>query len=185
MGPLSNRIKYILILCILSDTNHIEPKVYFRTRMTPKRLRCFVVGCNNEHSSNHLLLTSELLKMIKFGSEGNAPSVYLNASMFVRIIRDPASPTEEVSTSFFFFFMKSPFLIMCKLASFMMNAAKVNNPSENGSEERGGVSRAQQHLKENDTIWLALKRAVFERVKKVFFTLPVKNLNQTMLQTFH
>ncbi len=70
--------------------------------MTPKRLRCFVVGCNNEHSSNHLLLTSELLKMIKFGSEGNAPSVYLNASMFVRIIRDPASPTEEVSTSFFF-----------------------------------------------------------------------------------
>ncbi len=74
---------------------------------------------------------------------------------------------------------------MCKLASFMMNAAKVNNPSENGSEERGGVSRAQQHLKENDTIRLALKRAVFERVKNVFFTLPVKNLNQTMLQTFH
>ncbi len=28
-----------------------------------KRLKCFVVGCNNEHSSGHLLLTSEQLKM--------------------------------------------------------------------------------------------------------------------------
>ncbi len=36
-----------------------------------------------------------------FGFEGKAPSIYLNASMFVRIIRDPASPREEVSTRFF------------------------------------------------------------------------------------
>ncbi len=28
-----------------------------------KWLRCFVVGCNNEHSSRHLFQTSELLKM--------------------------------------------------------------------------------------------------------------------------
>ncbi len=28
-----------------------------------KRLSCFVVGCNNEYSSLHLLLTSEPLKM--------------------------------------------------------------------------------------------------------------------------
>ncbi len=43
------------------------------TRMAPKRLRCFVVG-SNEHSSRHLLLTSELLKMwrITFVFEGNA-----------------------------------------------------------------------------------------------------------------
>ncbi len=35
----------------------------------------FFVGCNNEHSSRHLLLTSEPLKtqMITFVSEGNAP----------------------------------------------------------------------------------------------------------------
>ncbi len=33
------------------------------TRMTSKRLRCFVVRCNNEHSSRHLLLTSDPLKM--------------------------------------------------------------------------------------------------------------------------
>ncbi len=44
--------------------------------MAPKRLRSFVVGCNNEHSSRHLLPTSEPLKMqwIMFVSEGNASS---------------------------------------------------------------------------------------------------------------
>ncbi len=30
------------------------------------------------------------------------PLIYLNASMFARIIRDPASPTEEVSIRFFY-----------------------------------------------------------------------------------
>ncbi len=44
--------------------------------------------------------TSERLKRITFGFEGNAPSICLNASMFARITRDPASPTEEVSTKF-------------------------------------------------------------------------------------
>ncbi len=39
------------------------------------KLRCFVVGCNNEYSSRHLLLTSEPLKTqrITFVCEGNAP----------------------------------------------------------------------------------------------------------------
>ncbi len=36
-----------------------------------------------------------------FGFEGKAPSIYLNASMFARIIHDPSSPTEEISTRFF------------------------------------------------------------------------------------
>uniref|UniRef100_A0A8C1PG57 Uncharacterized protein n=1 Tax=Cyprinus carpio TaxID=7962 RepID=A0A8C1PG57_CYPCA len=61
-----------------------------------------------------------------------------------------------------------------------MNAAKVNSLSESSSEERGGVSRAHLHLKENATKRLALKRAVFDRVKKVIFTLPLRNFNQTI-----
>ncbi len=71
--------------------------------MSPiKRLRCFVVGCNNEYSSRHLLLISEPLKTqrinVTFIFEGNASIlIYINASMFARIIRNPASSTEEVS----------------------------------------------------------------------------------------
>ncbi len=79
----------------------VSPPEQMYTRMTPKRLRCFVVGCNNEHSSRHLLPSSEQLKRITFVSEGNSPSNYLNASMFARIICDPASPPEKVSTRFF------------------------------------------------------------------------------------
>ncbi len=45
--------------------------------MTPKRLRWFFVGCNNSTSS-HLLPSSELLKRITFGFEGNALSIFLN-----------------------------------------------------------------------------------------------------------
>ncbi len=69
---------------------------------------------------------------------------------------------------------KSPLLITCYLASFTMNATKVDSPSESSSEERGGVSRANLHLKENATKRLALKIAGFDRVKKIFFfTLPL------------
>ncbi len=72
-----------------------------------KRLRCFVVGCNNVNSSRHLLTTSELLKTqrinINFVLKGMRRSpIYINASMFARIIRDPASSTEEVSITFFY-----------------------------------------------------------------------------------
>ncbi len=53
-----------------------------------------------------------------------------------------------------------------------MNAAEQSFGER--SEERGGVSRALSHLNEIDTIMLALKRVVFDRLKKVFFTLPMK-----------
>ncbi len=48
--------------------------------------------------SSHLLRSSERLKRITFGSEGDHCQffIYLNASMFTRIIRDQASSTEEV-----------------------------------------------------------------------------------------
>ncbi len=71
--------------------------------MSPKQSRCSVVGCNNEHSSHYLLLTSEPLKTVTFVCEGNAPSIYLNASMFARIIFYPASPPEEMCIRLFFF----------------------------------------------------------------------------------
>ncbi len=64
-----------------------------------KRLRCFVVGCNDGYSSRHLLPASKPMKTqwITFFCEGNALLIYLNVFMFTRIIRDPASPPEEVS----------------------------------------------------------------------------------------
>ncbi len=65
-----------------------------------------------------------------------------------------------------------------------MNAAKVNSPSESGSEERGGVSRAHLHLKENTTKQLALKRAVFDRFKKVFFYTTDEKLTKLCYRLF-
>ncbi len=85
--------------------------------MSPiKQLRCFVVGCNNEYSSCHLLLTSEPLKTqrinVTFIFERNAMiPICRNASMFAQIIRDQASSTEEVSIRVFMNLCKSPFLI--------------------------------------------------------------------------
>ncbi len=64
----------------------------------------FVVWCNNEHSSRHLLPTSELLKTqwVPLFLKGMHPPIYLNAFMFARIIRDPASAREEVSIKLFY-----------------------------------------------------------------------------------
>ncbi len=77
-----------------------------------KRLKCLVVGCNNEYSSRHLLLTSELLKTqrinVTFTLKGMRRSRSTYASMFARIIRDPASFTEEVSIRIFMNLCKSP-----------------------------------------------------------------------------
>ncbi len=56
----------------------VSPPEQMYTRITSKWLRCFVVGCNNEYSSSHLLPSSEPLKWITFGFEGSAPSIYLN-----------------------------------------------------------------------------------------------------------
>ncbi len=66
----------------------VSTPVLGKTRMSPiKRLSCFVVGCNNEHSSRHLLLTSEPLKTqrinVTFVFEGNAPIPDLNKCVYV------------------------------------------------------------------------------------------------------
>ncbi len=49
----------------------------------------------------------------------------LNASMFVRIIRDPASPTEEVSICFFNESLQIAFPNNLLVSKFHNNAAKV------------------------------------------------------------
>ncbi len=75
----------------------VSTPVQGKTRMSPIRwLRCFVVGCNNEYSSHHLPLTSEPLKTQRINGTFILKwmrrfLIYLNASMFARIIRDPAS----------------------------------------------------------------------------------------------
>ncbi len=100
----------------------------------------------------------------------NASTIYLNASIFVRIIRDPASTPEEVSVMFLLNLCKSLFLITCNLASFTMNVAKVYHLSQSGLEERDGVSRSHLHLKEHALKPLAENRADFDKVKRVFYT---------------
>ncbi len=52
--------------------------------------------------------------------------------------------------------------------------------ARHSTEERGGVSRAHYHLKQHGLDQRAENRADFVRVK-VFFTLPLKNFNQSML----
>ncbi len=74
-----------------------------------KRLKCLVVGCNNEYSSHHLLLTSEPLKTqrinVTFILKGMCRSpIYINASMFTRIIHDPALSTEVFCYQHFLIF---------------------------------------------------------------------------------
>ncbi len=54
-----------------------------------KRLRCFIVGCDNEHSSCHLLPTSEPLKTqminVTLVFERNAMIPDLSKCIYVRV----------------------------------------------------------------------------------------------------
>ncbi len=86
--------------------------------MSPiKRLKSFLLDVIMNIDSRHLLLTSELLKTqrinVTFALKRMRRSpICLNVSMFTRMIRDPVSPTEEVSIRVFMNLCKSPFLIM-------------------------------------------------------------------------
>ncbi len=98
----------------------VSTPVQGKTRMSQiKRLRCFVVECNNEYSSHHLLPTSEPLKTqrinVTFLSEGNAPIPDLHKCVYVRTHHSWSSFTSRRSEykGFFMNLCKSPFLIMC------------------------------------------------------------------------
>ncbi len=118
-----------------------------KTRTSPiKWLRCFVVGCNNGYSSRHLLCRhlsswSGLCLFLK----RMWPLIYLNASMFAWIIRDPASPTEEVTIRVFNESLQITFpnnVLISNVSQWMWRKSKPFLRERLSSEERGGVSRA-------------------------------------------
>ncbi len=78
------------------------------------RLRCSVVGCNNEYSIRHLLPTPEPQRInVNFGLKGMRLSRSTYMSLFAQIIHETASSTEEVSIRVFMNLWKTPFLIIC------------------------------------------------------------------------
>ncbi len=53
--------------------------------------------------------------------------------------------------------------------------------ARHSTEERGRVSRAHWHLKQHGLDQRDENRADFDSVKEVFFTLPLRNFNQSIL----
>ncbi len=86
------------------------------TRMSLiKRLRCFVVGCNNEYSSHHLLLTSEPLKTQRINVTFILKRMRwspINIWVSVRANHSWSSFIYRIS-EYKGFYESSPFLIMC------------------------------------------------------------------------
>ncbi len=105
-----------------------------------KRLRCFVVGCNNEYSSHHLLLTSEPLKTqrinVTFVFEGNVPIPDIHKCIYVHA--NNSSSTEKVSKRVFYESLQIAFPnnVVSQFRSCSLKSARCS------TEERGGVSRA-------------------------------------------
>ncbi len=81
-----------------------SPPLFRRlSRMSPKRLRCLLLDVIMNIA---VLIYSRYLSRWRCSGlhlflKGMRPPIYLNASV-VRIIRDPASPPEEVSIRFFY-----------------------------------------------------------------------------------
>ncbi len=66
-------------------------------------------------------------------------TIYINASMFARIIRDPASSTEEVSIRLFYESLQIAFpnnVLVSQFRGWSLQSAR------HLTEEKGGVSRA-------------------------------------------
>ncbi len=130
-------------VCFSTDCTGVlpqtRPSVVSPTRMTPKRSRCLVVGCNNEHSSRYLLPTSEPLKKITFGFEVKALfDLTLRKCVYVRANHSWSSfiyrrrfLNESLQIAF-------PNYVL--LNKFTMNAAKVNSLRECALGKRGAES---------------------------------------------
>ncbi len=105
--------------------------------------------------------------------KGIHPPICLNASIFVRIIRDPASPREEVSVRFFNESLQIAFpnnILISKLPS----------PRERLRREgRGEQSLFAFKEAFKNTAWV--RRSCFWQGKDCV----VIHFKQTMLQTFH
>ncbi len=63
----------------------------------------------------------------------------------------------------------------------LLNAAKVNRTARHPTEERGKVSRAHYHLKGNATKRVAVKRADFNKAKRVFFYTTIEYLTKYVI----
>ncbi len=89
------------VSCKQSDRHSVDSGAGEDKMSQNKRLGYFIVECNNEYSSHHLLPTSEPLKIqrinVTFAIKWIRRSpICLNAPISMWIIRDPASSTEEV-----------------------------------------------------------------------------------------
>ncbi len=91
--------------------------------------------------------------------------------MFMRIISDPASSTEEVSIQVFYESLQFAFpnnVLVSQFHGWSLQFPR--HPTE------GGVSIAHKHLKQHGLEWLAENRADFDRVNKLVFYTTIEKL---------
>ncbi len=104
--------------------------------------------------------------------KGMRPLIYLNVSMFMRIIRGPASPTEEVSINF------SNNVLVSKFRGLKFIV------SENGSSSHWREGRGEQSslaFKGTFNRMGCCKQSWFWQGKYGVFTLPLRHFCQSML----
>ncbi len=159
--------------CLTSDPPWVICHQLFhhwsRCRQEWLLIDCFVVGCNNEHSSSYLLPSSERWRGLCLVLKGKRPWSTSMRLCSCKSFLIQLHLQKKWGQGFLNESLQTAFPNNVLMSKFHDECAKVNSPSVS-LEERGGVSRALSHLKEYDTIPLALKRAVFDRLKKNVYT---------------